>query len=331
MVEIKTFVTRGKIIESVHLSKCVIQDYNYRTIFSSNHDNDLIYPRSAIKIFQALPFVASNACEIYNLSTKQMAISCASHCGEPEHLAVLNNWLKKIKIKKNVLKCGIHNPLTKRSSDKLLLSGKKPDQLHNNCAGKHLAMISGCLSLNLDLKNYLEKNHAYQKLIRKYLEYFTNTKITRIQKAVDGCSAPQYAFPLKSISIAMINLLKHFKEEKKYSNEVRLLLRSISKYPHLTGSRSIYPSQLMSSTNGRMFCKTGAEGVLLFAHKEKKIGGVIKVMDGNERALPSVANQIFKKLNILNKIELSKLSKWGNEKIYNHARLEVGNIYTKIK
>ena len=331
MVEIKTFVTRGKIVESVHLSKCIIKDYNYKTIFSSNHDNNLVYPRSAIKIFQALPFIASKAYENYNLSKKQIAISCASHCGEQEHLTALNNWIKKIKIKKNDLKCGIHNPLTQRSSDKLLLSGKRPDQLHNNCAGKHLAMISGCLTLNMDVKNYLEDSHPYQKLIRKYLEYFTNTKITKIQKGIDGCSAPQYAFPLKNISIAMINLLKHYKEKEKYSNEVRLLLKSIAKYPHFTGSKTIYPSQLMSATNGKIFCKNGAEGVLLFAHKEKKIGGIIKVMDGNERALPSSANKIFKKLNLLNKMELRKLSKWSNEKIYNHAKLEVGNIYTEIK
>ena len=30
-----------------------------------------------------------------------------------------------------------------------------------------------------------------------------------------------------------------------------------------------------------MYAKWGAEGVLLFAHKQKKIGGVIKVIDGN--------------------------------------------------
>ena len=94
MSKINTYVTRGKVLESTHQSKCIIKDYNFKTIFSTNDDNSFVFPRSAIKIFQALPFVASNACEIYNLSTKQMAISCASHCGEPEHLAVLNNWLK---------------------------------------------------------------------------------------------------------------------------------------------------------------------------------------------------------------------------------------------
>ena len=129
----------------------------------------------------------------------------------------------------------------------------------------------------------------------------------------------------------MINLLKHFESEEKYTKEVNLLLESIAKYPHLTGSKTIYPTQLMSCTSGKVFAKEGAEGVLLFAHKEKKIGGIIKVKDGNERALPSTANAIFKKLNILNREELNKLAKWSNQRIFNHAQTEVGRIYTIIK
>ena len=330
MTKICTYVSRGKIIESIHESKCIIKNYNYKTIFSTNHENDFVYPRSAIKIFQAIPFVKSDAYLKYKLNKKHLAISCASHCGELEHLKVLNDWLIKIKKNKNILKCGIHNPLNKSSSNKLLLSGEKPNQLHNNCAGKHLGMITGCLMNNMNIDNYLEATHPYQKIIRKSLEYFTESKIKENQKGIDGCSAPQYAFPLKNLSISMINLLKNYYENKPYKKEIKILLEAILQYPELTGSKSIYPSQLISSTNGKMFSKGGAEGVLLFAHKEKKIGGIIKVKDGNERALPSVANEIFKKLNILNYEELSRLSKWNNEKILNHAKFKVGEIYTKI-
>ena len=146
MTKIMTYVTRGKIIESVHESKCIIKDYNFKTILTTNNDNDLVYPRSAIKIFQAIPFIKSKAEKKYDLSPKQIAIACSSHCGESEHLKILEEWIKKIKINKNLLKCGIHNPLHFQSSDKLLLSGTRPNQLHNNCAGKHLGMISGCLA-----------------------------------------------------------------------------------------------------------------------------------------------------------------------------------------
>ena len=331
MAKIQTYITRGEIVESTHESKCIIKNYNFKTIFTTHHENDLVYPRSAIKIFQALPFIKSQAYKKYNLTKKQIAISCSSHCGESEHLRVLEEWVTKLDINKKLLQCGIHNPLNKKFSDKLLLSGKKPNQLHNNCAGKHLGMISGCLANMMNTKNYLKPHHEYQKQIKLILEFFTEIKINKIQEAIDGCNAPQYAFPLKNLSISMINLIKNYKEEKIYTKEIKLLLNSIKKFPHLTGSKSIYPSQLMIATNGKMFAKGGAEGVLLFAHKDKKIGGVIKIKDGNERALPSVANEIFKKINILDKSELDKLSKWTNEKILNHQKIVVGKIYTKIK
>jgi L-asparaginase II len=331
MNTITTFITRGKINESIHNSKCLIKDSNYNTIFSTNDDNDLVYPRSAIKIFQAIPFVKSNAYKKYKLTTKQLAISCASHCGEKEHIQVLQDWLKKIKKNKKILQCGIHNPLNLDSSNKLLLKGNKANQLHNNCAGKHLGMLSGCLMYDMDLNNYLDFNHPYQKDIRKHLEYFMECKIQNKQKGIDGCNAPQYAFPLNKIAIAMIKLAKTYSDTLPFSTEIKLLLNAISKYPHLTGGLEKYDSQLMRITNGRLFAKGGAEGVILFVDKDKKIGGIIKVSDGNNRALPSSANEIFKKLNILNKNELQELSKWTNEIIRNHTNKKIGKIYTTIK
>ena len=86
----------------------------------------------------------------------------------------------------------------------------------------------------------------------------------------------------------------------------------------------------MKITKGKFFAKWGAEGVLLFAQKEKKIGGIIKVKDGNARALPSVANEIFKKLSLVSPKELKELSHWSNENLLNHANKITGKIYTKI-
>ena len=89
MAQIQTHITRGNIIESTHKSKCVIKNYNYKTVFSTKNNKDLVYPRSAIKILQAIPFIQSQAKNKYNLTQKQIAICCSSHCGEQEHINVL--------------------------------------------------------------------------------------------------------------------------------------------------------------------------------------------------------------------------------------------------
>ena len=204
----KAFVQRGELTESIHTAKCLVKNSNFKTILSSGHCRDLVYPRSAIKIFQALPFINSGAPEKYFLNEKILAIACSSHCGEPNHLNILKDWLKKINLSIKNLKCGIHNPINNESSDNLLLSGQKPTQLHNNCSGKHLAMLSGCLANKMEYDNYVDYDHPYQKLIRNSLEYFTESLIKKKGIGVDGCNAPQYAFSIDNLTNAIVNLIK---------------------------------------------------------------------------------------------------------------------------
>ena len=65
-------------------------------------------------------------------------------------------------------------------------------------------MISGCKASNLNIVNYLNINHPYQKKIRKCLEDFTECKIKRTQKGIDGCSAPQYAVSYTHLTLPTI-------------------------------------------------------------------------------------------------------------------------------
>ena len=326
----KTIVERGKTIESIHNAKCLVKDKNYKNLLSSNNDKDYVYPRSAIKIFQALPFIVSGAHKKYSLNHKQLAIACSSHCGENFHISVLSEWIKKINLSTSNLKCGIHNPINIQSSNKLLLTGKKPSELYNNCSGKHLAMLSGCLAKNFNISGYLNLSHPYQKLIRSSLEYFTEHAIEKNNIGIDGCSAPQYSFPMENLSRAMVNLVKKTKTKNKYSNAVSLLLKSISENPKLIGGTNRFDTEIIKITKGRIFCKGGAEGVLLFADTSKNFGGIIKIIDGNERAIPSVAIEIFIKLKMLLINEKKYLKKWSKKTLYNHANKKIGKIYTEI-
>jgi len=326
----KVFVQRGKLAESIHTAKCLVKNSNSKTILSSGHSKELIYPRSAIKIFQALPFINSGAPEKYCLNEKILAISCSSHCGEPNHLYVLRGWLKKINLSIKNLKCGAHNPINNKSSNNLLLSGQKPNQLHNNCSGKHLAMLSGCLANKMECSNYVDYDHPYQKLIRNSLEHFTESSIKKKCIGIDGCNAPQYAFSIDNLTNAMINLINKRNTKNEYSKSIGTLLNAIAKHPLLIGGNNRFDSEVIKHTRGRVFCKGGAEGVLLFVDTSQNIGGVIKIEDGNERALPSLAMKIFFKLKLLSGSEKRNLIKWTEQILYNHAKKIVGKISAKL-
>ena len=208
----KTLVYRGNLIESYHDIKCYIGSLKSGKIFSTKNENDFIYPRSSVKIFQGIPFAESNAINLYNLNNKQIALSCASHCGENFHVKELEGWLKKTKLKPLNLKCGIHNPLHKKSSEQNFLSGVRSYQIHNNCAGKHLAMLSSCLVNNYPIQNYVDFNHPHQRNIRDVFSKFTESKISKKNYGIDGCSAPQYAFRIKDLGRGLANLLNSYNE-----------------------------------------------------------------------------------------------------------------------
>lgn len=330
MTYFRVLIKRGDLIESSHEAKCLVKNSNFKILLSTNNDKDLVYPRSSIKIFQALPLIISDAHNKFNLNLMNLAIACSSHCGELQHIRVLTDWINKIGLSFNSLKCGTHNPLNLESSNRLLLSGNMPTQLHNNCAGKHLAMLTGCLANKMQYKNYIKFNHPYQKLIRNSLEYFMNSKINKRCIGIDGCSAPQYAFSITSLANSMVNLAMTKNNNSIYSDPVKLLLKAIIKFPELIGGKNRFDTEVIKHTKGKIFCKGGAEGVFLFSDISKNIGGIIKVIDGNERAVPPIAMKIFKKLNLLNKNEKAKLINWSEKKLLNHAKIKVGKIFAKL-
>ena len=226
MAKIHVDFIRGKRIESTHHIKALVTNADGKILLSTNNDNDFFFPRSSIKIFQAIPFAMSGAIKKYKLNSKHIALSCASHKGEKFHISELQKWISKINLKTKNLQCGVHGPLDKTASEKIIYSRKKFNELHNNCAGKHLAMLTSCIANNHNIANYLDYNHPHQKDIRKIFNKFTATKLSKKNFSLDGCSAPQYSFKIKSISRALNNLIKSYKYNLEYTEAVS--------YTHLT-------------------------------------------------------------------------------------------------
>ena len=132
MKKITTIYRRSNIDESKHNIKALIKNKDGKTLISTGHNDEYIYPRSSIKIFQAIPFIESNAVKFYKLNSKKIALACSSHRGENFHIKELQSWIKTIRIKKKILQCGIHNPLNVQATENLLRSNKVANELYNN-------------------------------------------------------------------------------------------------------------------------------------------------------------------------------------------------------
>ena len=326
MSKIHVDFIRGKEIESSHQVKVLVTNANGKTLLSTKNDNEFFFPRSSIKIFQAIPFAMSSAIKDYRLSNKHIALACSSHKGEEFHIRELKKWISKINLKTKNLQCGVHGPLDKKASEKIIYSRREFNELHNNCAGKHLAMLTSCLANSQSIKNYLDYNHTHQKNIRKIFNKFTETKLSKKNFSLDGCSAPQYSFKIKYISKALNNLIKSYKNNYHYTEQVRILVNSILENPEFIGGTSSFDTKVIKTSKRKIFCKSGAEGVFLFVDIQKEISGVIKITDGNERAIPITILNIFKKLKIMNNEELKNLEKKEKFDLQNHAGKKIGHI-----
>ena len=331
MSKIHVDFIRGKRVESSHQVKALVTNVDGKVLLSTNNDNEFFFPRSSIKIFQAIPFAMSNAIKNYKLNTKHIALACASHKGEKFHIKELKKWISKINLKTKNLQCGIHAPLDKNASEKIIYSRKKFNELHNNCAGKHLGMLTSCLVNNQSITNYLDYNHAHQKNIRKIFNKFTESKLSKKNFSLDGCSAPQYSFKIKSISRALNNLIKSYKNNYEYTDQVRTLVNSILENPKFIGGTARFDTKVIKASKGKIFCKSGAEGVFLFVDFQKEISGVIKITDGNERAIPIAILNIFKKFKVMSKVELKNLEKKEKFELKNHAGRNIGRISLTMK
>ena len=136
---------------------------------------------------------------------------------------------------------------------------------------------------------------------------------------------------MNDLSLGLINLVNSYQSLFKNTAEVQLLMNSIFNNPNMIGGSLKFDSYLIKICNKKLFCKYGAEGVFLFAHLSKKIVGVIKIKDGNERALPSVVSTLLKKLKITSSEENKKLLLWVETTIKNHTKKTTGKIFTQIQ
>jgi L-asparaginase II len=70
---------RGSTLESRHCGAFAIVDADGARVQSLGDIDRPVFPRSACKVLQALPLVASGAADALGLVDQELALACASH------------------------------------------------------------------------------------------------------------------------------------------------------------------------------------------------------------------------------------------------------------
>lgn len=313
--EILAKVIRGETVESVHRGHLIILAGDGRKVASIGDPETVTFFRSASKPLQALPFVASGASERFGFSDEEIAMACASHSGEKIHVALAAGMLEKIGLTESELRCGTHLPFNEPEAERMLRAGESPNQLHNNCSGKHVAMLALAKHLGADPANYEVLEHPVQQAILDTISVFAEIVKTEIAIGIDGCAVPNFAVPVSAMAKSFINLISPPKSFDQNMRKACLrIVSAMSRFPEIIGGTDRLDTMLMQAAPEKIISKVGADGVWLCGvlPGEKYptgLGIALKIEDGDDkRARPVVAVEVLKQLGILVRDDLPDLS-----------------------
>jgi len=313
--EILAKVIRGETVESIHRGSLLIIDGDGKEVVNIGDAETVAFIRSSAKPFQVLPFLMSGGAEKFGYLESEIALACASHSGEKIHTTIAERMLKKISLGEADLRCGAHLPFNEQRAEELIRNGEKPSQLHNNCSGKHAAMLAYALTIGADLKTYDLIENPIQQAILQTVAEFCETPKDLIPLAVDGCCAPNFALSLRAMAKGFLKLVfppESFDAELREA--CRRVVTAMMNYPELVGGTERLDTLLMAAARGKFISKIGAEGVWLCGvlpspKWTRGLGIALKIDDGDDkRARAVISVEVLRQLGIFGESNLKDYS-----------------------
>jgi len=290
---------RGDIVESRHQVSVAVTDAGGALVARAGDPNLVTFWRSAAKFFQAVPLLTDGAADALGITDEELGLACASHNGEPRHVAIAAGMLEKAGCGPDDLACGPHASLAERVAREMAERGESPTRLHNNCSGKHSGMLAQARFRGWPTGGYQDAAHPVQVRCLEEVARWTGAPARSIGLGVDGCGVTCFALPLRAMALAYARL--GARRVGGPGSEARAaaadrLLRSVTADPFLIAGQSRLCTELLRAGGGKVVAKVGAEGVYCAALPEQGLGVAVKVEDGDFRssgpALLAVLDQL---------------------------------------
>ncbi|MEQ1693307.1 MAG: asparaginase, partial [Gemmatimonas sp.] len=274
-------VTRGDLVESRHRVHAAVVDWTGGLRMAARNAHMTTWWRSCAKPFQVMPMVERGQFRALGWGPDELALACASHGGEPEHVALAGAMLARIGLEEGDLVCGPHEPLSSRGARLLRESGHRVTRLHNNCSGKHSAMLARAVQEGWATAGYEQQTHPVQVAAHDTVSRWSGVPPDGIRQGVDGCGVTVFALPLANMALSYARLAH---AAKRGDDAPAQIVAAMTGNPFLIGGSDRFDTLLMDACGGRVLCKIGAEGVHTLALLEQGVGIALKVEDGAHRA-----------------------------------------------
>ncbi|UCH72840.1 MAG: asparaginase [Rhodospirillales bacterium] len=317
-------VTRGPMVESRHRGSAVVVDTRGKVVAAwGNHDRP-VYPRSAVKPLQAIPLVETGAAAAFGLGDSEIALACASHGGEPRHVATVTAWLQNIGRGIGDLECGPQWPSHEDSAHALAAAGEAPTAVHNNCSGKHAGFLATAVHMGEETGGYVRIEHPVQQRILGTLEAMCGLDLSEAPRGIDGCAIPTIAIPLENLAYGMAGFGAPDEFSPGRADACRRIAAAMAAEPFMVAGTDRYCTAVMRVTGHAALVKTGAEGVFCAALPELGLGAALKCDDGTKRAAEVMMSAVLRQLGVLTAEMEAALADWITLPVTNRNGARVG-------
>lgn len=326
-------VLRADVHESEHAGSIAVVDSSGQLIaFCGDIERD-IFTRSSLKPFQAAPFVAMGGLEQRGWGLPQLALMCASHSGESQHVGLARSMLADCGLEHRHLLCGCQVPIAYTQSGRLPKADEVFSELHNNCSGKHSGFLAACLHQGEPIDDYVAMGHPLQRRIRDSLAKAL-CRDQAFKLGVDGCAAPNLAMPLPQLAqLFAVMAAEHSPEPfaRVYGNAPQRCFTAMTQHPDLVSGTDRSDLEFMRIGAGDWVFKAGAEAVQAIGVRSRGLGVAIKIADGNARAMTWIVVEIFRQLGIGDNEQKKQLQELVDRPIRNVRGDAVGSYRPVFK
>lgn len=319
-------VWRGALVESRHRGALAVVDADGAIVLALGDVAAPVYPRSAVKPLQALPLIESGAADRFGFGDEELALACASHGGEPAHVAAAARMLARAGLDLGALECGTHWPTHQPSAQALARSGAAPSALHNNCSGKHAGFLCVACAAGVDHRGYVGANHVVQREVRAAIESLTGVGLSQDRCGIDGCAIPTWAVPLAALAHAFARFGRGRGLAPEQARAAARLRDAMAAQPYYVAGTGRFCTEIMTAFGTRVLVKTGAEGVFCGALPEQGPGIALKCDDGGKRAAEVTMAAAIGRFLPVNDDQRAALDAFVRPTLRNWNGMEVGGL-----
>lgn len=315
----------GNVTENVHMGSVAVVDAGGRLLWAAGDPHYMSFTRSALKPFQALPFMLDGGADRFGLTSAELALLCASHSAEEKHVRTVRAILGKIGMDDTDLECGCHAPLYYDSVGLPIPQDRRWSAVHHNCSGKHSGFLAWCRLHDVPAAGYIAPAHPLQQAIRARLGHLAGMPETAMPIGMDGCSAPNYALPLSRLA-HMFARLAQGPADPEYGAAMGGLFDAMTGHPDLVSGQARCDLAYMAAGAGDWVAKVGADAVQTIGVRSAKLGIAIKIADGAKHSLQTAVYSVLDQLGLLDGGRRSLLEQYRQPLLKNARGTVVGDM-----